>query len=769
MPVFEVKNGCFYYKGKPFIKTTAYGSGNYLISLPDECVEDPARNLYLRAGFTAAEFWARWREIEPYDGIWDLSSLKNLLEKAKRMSIGVFIHFDPTPPQWMSEKYGWYMITETGRRVLIPYMGTVPHDENYFRKLEEYVKRIIEVVKEYDDVVIDYWLCGEKWALVPEFTSTERGIEDASYDERTVSEFREWLKEQFSLEELGERWNNDPNTYGSWEEVYPPVSLKPEDFKGRKLSKWKTARWDWYRFKQYLYVKVWKTFCDIVYKYDPYRPISLEVNMDLPGFIGHGRWYKVCSVAKNAHAGIQDFEATFERAFYYIAVSRGSSEPPHQVNEMSGFQDYKWCIRHAWFIQAMGGTGMTFWDFKSDYWGLVTGQSWRYNKKEKVQFKESYLAVQKLNSMFREIMDILGASPPLEPSIGVLLLDENSFHESGVAVAPAMRYLSLLLWKGHGSETAIATEDHLDYGRVDKFKLIIAPHIKYISRSHAEKLKEYVEKGGVLLVGPFAGEFDEKGDPYSKVPCEPLSEILGLEAEIDLDKEVLAHLARVREYLPIRLRTGSWILETIPPWLEGHLWSVLRRSGLNLDPNAREGWDFLARYLKAKYREAYVAEDFEALRKGDVLKCIPVQKIALEKAEGICVCGEAPVLTVNKYGNGYVIYSAGVFSKESLEKILDSALSLAGLTPYVKVQSPIKQGVIWGVRRAPNGFILIVIEAADKQQEIEIELNASRMGFKKCEVVDLFGKKKIELDYSKPKFAAQMDLCEVKVYHIVLR
>ncbi|RLE77310.1 MAG: hypothetical protein DRJ52_11385, partial [Thermoprotei archaeon] len=462
------------------------------------------------------------------------------------------------------------------------------------------------------------------------------------------------------------------------------------------------------------------------------------------------------------------FEATFERAFYYIAVSRGSSEPPHQVNEMSGFQDYRWCIRNAWFIQAMGGTGMTFWDFKSDYWGLVTGQGWRYNRKEKVQFKESYLAVQQLNSMFRKIMDILGASPPLEPSIGVLLLDENSFHESGVAVAPAMRYLSLLLWKGYGSETAIATEDHLDYGRVDKFKLIIAPHIKYISQSHAEKLKEYVEKGGVLLVGPFAGEFDEKGDPYSKVPCEPLAEILGLEAEVDLDKEILAHLARVREYLPIRLRTGSWILETIPPWLEGHLWSVLRRSGLNLDPNAREGWNFLARYLEAKYREAYVAEDFEALRRGDVLKCISVQKIALEKAKGICVCGETPVLAVNKYGEGYVIYSAGVFSKESLEKILGSALSLVGLAPYAKVYSPIKQGVIWGVRRTPDGYILIVIEAADKRQEIKVELNASRMNFKKCEVVDLFRGGKIELDYSNPKFTTQIDLCGVKVYHIIL-
>ena len=145
-----------------------------------------------------------------------------------------------------------------------------------------------------------------------------------------------------------------------------------------------------------------------------------------------------------------------------------------------------------------------------------------------------------------------------------------------------------------------------------------------------------------------------------------------------------------------------------------------------------------------------------------------MQKIALEKAKGICVCGETPVLAVNKYGEGYVIYSAGVFSKESLEKILGSALSLVGLAPYAKVYSPIKQGVIWGVRRTPDGYILIVIEAADKRQEIKVELNASRMNFKKCEVVDLFRGGKIELDYSNPKFTTQIDLCGVKVYHIIL-
>ncbi|RLE99115.1 MAG: hypothetical protein DRJ63_06345, partial [Thermoprotei archaeon] len=373
MKSFYVKNGCFYYKDKPFIKTSAYHGGDYIISLPEELVTTD-KNLYLKAGFTSADFFAPWRRVHPSEDEWRLEPLRTLLRRARKMGITVFIHFYPNPPRWMVEKYKWYWITETGRRVPMDVAGGYAFDENYFKEMEEYIKRLIEVCMEYEDALGDYWLCSENWPFLPSFK--EKKImgtrEDASYDDYTVSRFRKWLKEQFSLDELGIRWNLSEDTYSSWDEVYPPVSFRKADFTGRSLKKWRVARWDWYRFKQYISVNTLVKFCNTVHKYDPYRPISLEMNMDLPGWSGYQRWYKVCSRAKNAHAAVQDFEASFVRALYYLAIARGSSDPPHQANEMSGFQDYRWCIRNAWFIQAMGGTGMTFWDFKSDYWGLVT-------------------------------------------------------------------------------------------------------------------------------------------------------------------------------------------------------------------------------------------------------------------------------------------------------------------------------------------------------------------------------------------------------------
>jgi len=760
MTSFEIRGGCFYRHGKPFIKTTAYGSGDYLITLPEDYVLDLDKNLYLRAGFTCAEYWPRWREVNPADGVWNLQPLRTLLERARRMGIAVFIHFDPSPPKWMSKKYGWYVLTETGRKLLIPVGGMVPHDENYIREMDNYVKHIIDIVREYDDVVADYWLCGEKWVLMTEFKEvTIEGVrEDASYDDLTVSKFRKWLKGQFSLEELGVRWNMDENTYSSWDEVYPPISLRKTDFKNRPLKRWRVARWDWYRFKQHLYVWVWKSFCDIVHKYDPTRPISLEVNMDLPGFAGHGRWYKVCAVAPNAHAGVQDFEASFVRALYYLAIARGSSSPPHQVNEMSGFQDYRWCIRNAWFIQAMGGTGMTFWDFKSEYWGLVTGRGWKYDPREKPQFKESYLAVSEINSIFRRLMNEIGGSSPLKPTIGVLLIDEDSFHEEGVSIPPTMRILKSLLELGYGFETVIANEEHLDRDKASRFKLILAPHIKYISEKHAERLREYVERGGILVLWPFAGEYNELGDPYTETPCKPLAEVSGVETKVDMIKEATTHLIRARNYLPERLKAGNWLLETMPPRLE-------MKVKLALDRNL--AFDYIDLLTEKLTSDLEFQVEFYGIPKGTRLKGIPVQEVRPRSGASVIALHDgAPSIVLNKYGRGYTVYLASEIAGKDFDLLMRSLLSLAGLSPYVEVKSSVERelGILWGLRRLEEGYIMILIENADVQQDVRIRFNEKRLGFRPTKVRELIEGKDITVD---GELRDSLKPCEVKVYSIL--
>ena len=765
MKSFYVKNGCFYYKDRPFIKTSAYHGGDYIITLPEELVTTD-KNLYLRAGFTSADFFAPWKRVHPSEDEWRLEPLRLLLRRARKMGITVFIHFYPNPPRWMVEKYNWYWITETGKKVPMDIAGGYAFDENYLREMDEYIRRLIEVGMEYEDALGDYWLCSENWPFLPSFK--EKKImgtrEDASYDNYTVSRFRKWLKEQFSLDELGIRWNLNENTYSSWDEVYPPVSFREADFIGRNLKKWRVARWDWYRFKQYISVDTLVKFCNTVHKYDPYRPISLEMNMDLPGWSGYQRWYKVCSRAKNAHAGVQDFEASFVRALYYLATARGSSNPPHQVNEMSGFQDYRWCIRNAWFIQAMGGTGMTFWDFKSEYWGLVTSKSYEYNPREKPQFKESFMAVMELNKIFKRLSHILGSSPPLKPSIGILILDEDSFHESGVSIPPTMKFLSLLLKLGFGAETAIINEEYLLDGRINEYKLVIAPHIKYISRSEAEGLRRYVERGGVLLMNPFCGEFDETGEPYPEVPCEPLREITGIKATIDTNRELLVHLHRVHGYLQERVKAGNWLLETFTPFQSNKMLLTIDRTF---------ALDYIRDMVVDRSGYAKINSNFYDLIKGSTYWCLPAQDatVTTGTAKVIAECDGKPVIITNKYGKGYCIYLAADFEDRALELILKSALSASGLEPFVQIAPDnLREEVLVGVRRSKEGYLVFLIEIGDKEHRVILKMSRDRMGLKdkEYEITELLKERKIKISGSKPELDVRLGVCDVKIFHVPL-
>lgn len=762
MSSFYVKNGCFYYKGKPFIKTSAYHGGDYIISLPEELVTTN-KNLYLKIGFTSADFFAPWKRVHPSEDIWNLDPLRTLLRRARKMGITIFIHFYPNPPQWMVEKYNWYWITETGRKVPMHIVGGYPHDENYLKEMELYIKNLIETGMEYEDALGDYWICSENWPFLPSFK--ERKIygtrEDASYDEYTVAKFRKWLKDQFTLEDLGKRWNDDENTYSSWDEVYPPVSLKEEDFKGRRLKRWRAARWDWYRFKQYVSTDILVKFCNTVHKYDPSRPISLEINMDLPGWSGYQRWYKVCSRASNARAAIQDFEASYVRALYYIAIARGSSKPPHQVNEMSGFQSYEWCIRNAYFIQAMGGTGMTFWDFKSDYWGLVTSPRCEYNPREKPQFKSSYLAVMEINKVFRRLSNILGASPPLKPDIGILLLDEDSFHESGVSIPPTMNYLSLLLKLGFGAETAIINEEYLFDGRINDYKLIIAPHIKYISRREAEHLREYVKSGGTLLVNSFCGECNERGEFYEEYPCRPLMDVTGVKCKVDINKELLIHLNRVIKYLPERVRAGNWLLETFNQFQANKMMLTIDRTF---------ALDYLKSLMRRESTDIRIIDDFYELKKGIIGQCLPAQRAEIidTNAKIIAEYRGQPAIVLNRFGNGYTIYLAVDLNEVLMEKVLKSVLSLANLSPYSTLVPEKKDDIVLGYRRFENGYLAYLIEIGDKNHEITLRFNKQRMGLedKEYEVKELLSGNTFKINGKDPRIKLSIKSCDVKIFNI---
>ena len=140
-----------------------------------------------------------------------------------------------------------------------------------------------------------------------------------------------------------------------------------------------------------------------------------------------------------------------------------------------------------------------------------------------------YDEYQRLNQQFAALGDRLSVSRPFPPKIGILILDESTFHKPGGALELSRRILYHSEEQGYGYESAIITEKHIEEGTIAEYSLIFAPDISYISLAHAEGLESYVKAGGTLVLFPGAGQGSELGQTQGKT-CPPLARCAGLEA-----------------------------------------------------------------------------------------------------------------------------------------------------------------------------------------------------------------------------------------------
>jgi len=271
-----------------------------------------------------------------------------------------------------------------------------------------------------------------------------------------------------------------------------------------------------------------------------------------------------------------------------------------------------------------------------------------------------------------------------------------------------------------------------------------------------------VERGGVLLMNPFCGEFDETGEPYPEAPCEPLREITGVKATVDNDRELLVHLHRVHGYLPERVKAGNWLLETFTQFQANKMLLTIDRTF---------ALDYIRNMVAERSRYAKISNNFYDLIKGSTYWCLPAQDVTViaDTARVIAECDDKPVIIANKYGKGLCIYLAADFEDRALELILKSALRASGLEPLVQIAPDnLKEEVLVGARYSKDGYLVFLIEIGDKEHKVTLKMSRDRMGLKdkEYEITELLKEKKFKITGSKPELDVILGVCDVKVFHI---
>ncbi|NIA12054.1 MAG: hypothetical protein GWP10_20610, partial [Nitrospiraceae bacterium] len=605
------------------------------------------------------------------------------------------------------------------------------YDPSFMKTLKGFITVVVNHFK--DDPHLLYWnLMGEIWGYKP-YYKKHVGMMETGYDEFNRKAFREWLQKKYSLVRLSDRWGAE-SAYRDWAEVEPPIRYKPnQDFKGRALTNWDAAWWDWHCFKLESMTRFVRTVTGWIKALDDHHhPIIDEFNTGLAGYYDgwnkETRWNYLTGPKGVDHLGVQNFNETARCNMFYLACARGASDPPHQLNEIAGdpasyymysrddrspMSEYpvKYVRRTFWTAQAMGAIGMNVWDLKGDGLSII---------REDGTKKPTWYEYKAINEEVARIGDRLSGSTPFTPGIGILTLDETSLRLPDKQSKLAIRIIKALLDGQYMCESAIVTEKELADGKVGNYSVLFAPCVPYISRENANRLRDYVKAGGTLVLGPGAGRYNQLGKAYGCM-IEPLVEATGVKPS------------------PLSI-----------PEFGTHDMCWQKNFGI-VKAGANVRGDYLERLtLKADSVEVLAEYGWQT---------------------------KLPVVTRHRFGQGQCIYlgtQLGI-DENIFPAFVQSVPREAGLDPLIYVTSSegrrIDGQVYAGIRQREDGYLLILIEVGDRKHDLKIKLNAGRLKFNPGEawiIGNCLEDEEMEISEATDwSFNTALDVAGVKVFNII--
>ena len=129
-----------------------------------------------------------------------------------------------------------------------------------------------------------------------------------------------------------------------------------------------------------------------------------------------------------------------------------------------------------------------------------------------------------------------------------------------------------------------------------------------------------------------------------------------------------------------------------------------------------------------------------------------------------------PVITRNRYGKGTCVY-LGMrpgLTEWVFPSLVKSLMLEAGLKPMVEIEG--KEGEVFvGLRERDDGYLLILIEVADRSHYFAMRFNAERLGLSgQWLVSDCFGDQKATISNQRGwGFETDLRAAEVKVFDLV--
>lgn len=575
-----------------------------------------------------------WSLLQPSEDEYDFSLLDEIIEKLYENGIHICLATSTaSQPHWMSVKYPEVLPVDINgnKRSHGGRVNFCPNSKIYRYFSGKLVEKLAERYANHPAIVV--------WHIANEYGTY-------CYCETCEKEFREWLKKKYgTLEELNKRWYTTfwGQTIYDWNEITVPT-LRNVLFHHWMTGKLSTVAQgmvlDYYRFMNESILECYLNEYRIIKKYNPNVPITTNL-MGTFKPLNYFEWAKHMDVV--SWDSYPFYEDDYINVAFRHALMRGlkQGEPfmlMEQTPSQTNWHSYCYIKRPkvmrllSYQAVAQGADTVMFFQLRQSrggpekFHGAVISHAGHENTRVFREVKELGEELKKLGDK------ILGSK--VNSQTAVLFDWENWWAlENSQGPSAAINYPQGVesyyraLFENQLGVDVIGIEDNFE-----KYKLVVAPLLYMIKPGLEEKIKNYVEKGGIFITTTLSGIVDENDLVYLGGYPGPLRKILGI-----------------------------WVEEfdALPPEVKNEI------------------------VIQTDYKPYFSGESYECNLVFDVIHMEKdtVRAIGLYKKD---YYKGSPVVTVNKYGNGFAYYIGTFPSKEFLKEFIKYISQTHKIEPLFK-------------------------------------------------------------------------------------
>ncbi|TVR09512.1 MAG: hypothetical protein EA401_12935 [Planctomycetota bacterium] len=465
-----------------------------------------------------------WHRCEPHPGQYDFAWARRVMDLLHARGIQVMIG-TPTaaPPAWLSTMHP--EILGTGPDGKRQSHGKRKHYNHHSVVYREYCRQIVGKMVE---ALADHPAL-HSWQIDNEMSGYDYGPE-------TRAAFHAWLERRFgSVEALNAAWGLEfwSQAYQSFDQV--PLCVAEVGSRETPERHHPSLLLAIAEFQN----EAWQSFIgnqSAVIRAAGEWPITTNKT----GWVGGGmNWSPIFAdldcVGASIYADLSYYHNNVGR---YDAMRGQKPGSPYMLLETapnwSGGGPI-WNIHHeprgievmSWMSTLMGGCSTLFWQWRSHWAGQEMQHGTHVSQTGKwMPGKEAWQA---LASGYQQHGAWLMQHPPRQADIGIMVSTVSSWVFSIDPIHPSNRYEERLredyhmpLVRRHYWRDLVPVEGDLSH-----YKVLILPHLPILPSATREGLRQWVEEGGRLLLGPLTGTRREDMTTWTDQEFGGLEELMG--------------------------------------------------------------------------------------------------------------------------------------------------------------------------------------------------------------------------------------------------